>query len=43
MNDSFGMPVGIQISTPQWKDEECLALMKIIANQFKFMKRTPEL
>ncbi|CDW81226.1 amidase family protein [Stylonychia lemnae] len=43
MRDSFGMPIGVQISTPKWKDEECLAIMKIVGDQFKFMKKTPEL
>ncbi|CDW76780.1 amidase family protein [Stylonychia lemnae] len=40
---SKGMPVGIQVSTPRWKDEECLAIIKIIGDQFNFIKMAPQI
>ena len=27
LNDSVGMPINVQVVTPKWKDEECLAVM----------------
>ena len=38
---SVGMPIGTQVVTQKWKDEECLAVMKILDNQIKFRKRPP--
>jgi len=36
---SVGMPIGVQVVTRQWKDEECLAVMKLIDNEVRFRKR----
>eukprot|EP00347_Sterkiella_histriomuscorum_P007539 403348534 len=38
---SDGLPIGVQLATPKWKDEECLALMKILEDAVNF-KVTPE-
>ncbi len=27
---SAGMPIAVQVSTMKWKDEECIAIMKIL-------------
>jgi amidase len=27
---SAGMPIAVQVSTMKWKDEECVAIMKIL-------------
>jgi len=39
---SAGMPLAIQVATPQWRDEECVAIMKIISGvTFKTRPKTP--
>lgn len=38
MPGSKGLPIGIQVVTPKWKDEQCLAVMQIIEEQFKYFK-----
>ena len=43
MTGSIGMPIGIQVATPTWKDEECLAVMKIIEDQIKFCKEPTDM
>ena len=40
VKDSEGLPVGVQIGAPKWKDEECLALMKVLEDAVAF-KPTP--
>ena len=37
--DSIGLPVGIQIMTPMWKDEECLYIMSIIEQLCQFNEK----
>ena len=27
---SKGMPIGVQVATPQWRDEECIAALQIV-------------
>lgn len=39
MVGSAGMPIGVQVVTPKWKDEECLALMKILGDSLNFLKK----
>jgi len=39
MQDSVGMPIGVQVAAPKWKDEQCLAIMKILEDSVKFLKR----
>ena len=29
---SVGMPIGVQVVTPKWKDEQCLAVMKLLGD-----------
>ena len=36
---SAGMPINIQVATPRWKDEECLAIMKVLEESVHFIKR----
>ena len=36
IKDSVGTPISIQVMTPPWEDEKCLALMKIIEKEVKF-------
>ena len=38
MQGSVGMPIGIQVAAPKWKDEECLAVMQILDESLKFRK-----
>jgi len=38
MKGAIGMPVGIQVICPPWKDEKCLAIMKIIEEGVQFEK-----
>jgi Asp-tRNA(Asn)/Glu-tRNA(Gln) amidotransferase A subunit family amidase len=39
VQDSVGMPIGVQVAAPKWKDEQCLAIMKILEDSVKFLKR----
>jgi len=39
IRDSSGMPIGVQVVAPKWKDEECIAVMKILDSEVKFRKR----
>ena len=39
MVGSVGMPIGIQVVAPKWKDEQCLALMKVIDDSIGFKKK----
>jgi len=32
------MPIGVQIITPKWEDEKCLAAMKILEEEIQFKK-----
>lgn len=41
MVGSRGLPIGLQVVAPKWKDESCLALMQIISDLVKF-KKMPE-
>ena len=36
MRGSAGMPIGIQVVAPKWKDEVCIAGMKIIDNEIQY-------
>lgn len=38
MEGSVGMPINVQIATMKWRDEECLAVMKILEDNINFMK-----
>lgn len=38
MVGSAGMPIGVQVIGPKWKDEKCLAMMQLIAEEVKFSK-----
>lgn len=42
ISDSVGLPIGIQVATLKWKDEECLALMKVLERSVDF-KKNPDL
>lgn len=39
MQGSKGMPVGIQMAAPKWKDEVLLAAMKILENEVQYIKK----
>jgi fatty acid amide hydrolase len=39
MRGSAGMPIGIQVAAPKWKDEVCLAAMKILDSEIKFEQK----
>jgi len=41
MKGSIGMPVGLTIACPPWKDEKCLGIMKLIEAQVEFSKKHP--
>jgi fatty acid amide hydrolase len=36
MAGSRGLPIGLQVVAPKWKDESCLALMQIVSDLVKF-------
>lgn len=36
MAGSEGMPIGIQVSAPKWKDEVCIAAMKLLEESLNF-------
>jgi Amidase len=38
VKDSAGLPIGVQVAAPRWKDEECLAVMKILEELVNFKK-----
>ena len=38
LEGSVGLPIAIQVFTPKWKDEECLAVMKIIEQNMEYKK-----
>lgn len=40
---SDGMPLGLQIMAPQWKDEECIAAMEIVDNVMGNIRPCPQL
>ncbi len=35
---STGMPVNVQIATPKWQDEECLAIMQVLSEALNLPK-----
>lgn len=41
MNDSVGLPVGIEIITTPFQDEKALAILKILEEQIKFSEKHP--
>jgi len=42
IRDSVGMPINIQVAAPKWKDEECLAIIKVLETVINF-KKNPDL
>jgi fatty acid amide hydrolase len=38
LRGSKGMPLCVQVATPKWKDEKCLATMKILENELRYIK-----
>lgn len=39
VQESEGMPVGVQISTQIWKDEECIGLMHSLDKAISYRKK----
>jgi Asp-tRNA(Asn)/Glu-tRNA(Gln) amidotransferase A subunit family amidase len=38
ISDSVGMPLCIQVATPKWKDEECLAIISVLERIINYHK-----
>jgi hypothetical protein len=38
MNGSVGLPVAVQVASMKYKDEECLAFMKLLEDSIGFKK-----
>jgi fatty acid amide hydrolase len=38
---SLGLPVGVQIATRAWKDELCLALMRVVEQSVRDDRSAP--
>lgn len=42
IKESAGMPINIQVVSMKWKDEQCLAVMKLLEESLNF-KKEPKL